>query len=86
MNAQCGTIDYVELGFMARLKSPGWFLPPFLGATLRGALGYILKQTVCQVDHGDCDRCLLKTACAYPIIFEGVPPAERTVMRKYPRP
>lgn len=78
-------LNYVELRFEGRLRDDRQRLPDFLGATLRGALGFILKRIVCQVSHGVCDRCLLKTACPYPVIFEGMPPAERDVMRKYPR-
>ena len=58
-------------------------LPRFLGATLRGALGYLLRLTICQVAHGDCPRCLLQTACAYPAVFEGLAPSDRKIMRKY---
>lgn len=45
-------------------------LPPFLGSTLRGALGHALKQGVCVVDHGDCSRCPIALQCIYPYLFE----------------
>lgn len=45
-------------------------LPPYLGATLRGAFGTALKEVVCTVPHGDCSRCWFREACAYPYIFE----------------
>lgn len=45
-------------------------LPPFLGSTLRGALGHALKQAVCVVDHGDCSRCPIAFQCTYPYLFE----------------
>ena len=77
--------EFVELGFEAELAGSRRTLPPFTGATLRGGFGWLLKQTVCQVSHGNCERCLLKAACPYPAVFEGLPPAERDIMRKYPR-
>lgn len=50
-------------------------LPPFLGSTLRGALGHALKQAVCVVDHNDCSRCPVAPQCVYPRFFETrVPP------------
>jgi hypothetical protein len=76
-------MKYVELGFVAKTRPTDRELPPFLGATLRGALGIVLKQTVCQVAHGMCDECLLRIACPYPMIFEGLAPIERAVMRRY---
>ena len=45
-------------------------LPPFLGSTLRGALGHSLKAIACSVPHGDCGRCLLAERCLYPRLFE----------------
>ena len=54
----------------------------FLGPTLRGAFGFALKDTVCQVSHGQCDRCRLRDCCAYPAVFDGRPPADRTIMRR----
>ncbi len=79
------SVKYGEMHFLARLRDDRSRLPEFLGATLRGALGYILKRTVCQVAHGDCNRCLLSSACPYPLVFEGLPSPDRELMRKYPR-
>jgi len=45
-------------------------LPPYKGSTLRGAFGTVVKDTVCVVDHRDCERCILKSKCAYPYIFD----------------
>ncbi|MCS6886386.1 MAG: CRISPR system precrRNA processing endoribonuclease RAMP protein Cas6 [Acidobacteriota bacterium] len=45
-------------------------LPAFLGSTLRGAFGRALKSVVCIVNHGECQRCIVKTRCIYPYIFE----------------
>lgn len=78
-------MNFVDLNFTAEFIGERQALPPFLGPTLRGAFGYLLKRTVCQVAHGQCDRCLLKNVCPYTVIFEGIPPEGRPVMRKYPR-
>ncbi len=77
-------VNYVEIALVAEFEAPSPDLPPFLGATLRGTLGYLLKRAVCQMAHGRCDRCLLQRACPYPAVFEGLPPSGRTMMRKYP--
>src|SRR2546426_7831856 len=50
-------------------------LPPYLGSTLRGALGHALKDSACVVEHRDCRRCAFVESCAYPYLFETpVPP------------
>jgi hypothetical protein len=77
-------MDYIEITFTAVADHERTLLPPFLGATLRGALGHLLKQATCQVSHGECSRCLLRPVCVYPAVFEGLPPADREWMRKYP--
>lgn len=77
-------LSYCELTFEGKVSDPEQ-LPDFTGIAFRGALGLLLKRAVCQVSHEDCSRCLLLTACPYPAIFEGVPPKDRTIMRKYPR-
>ena len=84
MAGQSDGFQFVELNFSATIADRA-ALPPFLGATLRGALGHLLRKTVCQVAHGDCDRCVLQAACPYPAVFEGRPPVDRDFMRKYPR-
>jgi hypothetical protein len=76
-------VRYIELEFEARLSGERSSLPPFLGPTLRGALGYLLKQTVCQIRGGDCGSCVLQAVCAYPAIFEGIAPQGRKIMRRY---
>jgi len=45
-------------------------LPPFLGATLRGAFGNSLKKVFCIVPHRECQRCWFIEACPYQYIFE----------------
>src|SRR5437016_10692450 len=61
------------------------YLPPYKGSTLRGAFGSVFKETVCFVDHRDCDRCILKLKCAYPYIFDTPIPEGSVRMRKYER-
>jgi CRISPR-associated endoribonuclease Cas6 len=58
-------------------------LPPYKGSTLRGAFGTVFKETVCVVEHRDCDRCILRLKCAYPYIFDTPIPEGSARMRKY---
>lgn len=58
-------------------------LPAYKGSTLRGAFGTVFKETVCVMDHRDCDRCILRLKCAYPYIFETPIPEGSARMRKY---
>lgn len=58
-------------------------LPRYKGSTLRGGFGTAFKQTVCVVEHRDCSRCLLRTTCAYPYVFETPVPDDARRMRKY---
>ena len=60
-------------------------LPPYKGSTLRGAFGTVFKETVCVVEHRDCDRCILKLKCAYPYIFDTPVPEGSARMRRYER-
>lgn len=48
-------------------------LLPFSGSTLRGAFGYILKDTVCihtNTGMRNCDTCIINQSCYYTNIFE----------------
>jgi CRISPR-associated endoribonuclease Cas6 len=58
-------------------------LPPFKGSALRGGFGHAFKETVCVVEHRECPRCLLRTRCAYPYVFDTPVPDGATRMRKY---
>lgn len=75
-------LPFVDIVCTGRVSQPGC-LPEYLGITLRGALGFSLKQTVCHINHRNCDICVLRERCPFPAIFDGVPPADRTFMRKY---
>jgi len=76
-------IGYADLVFAVRYEGAGR-LPAFRGTTLRGALGYALRSTVCGLRRQECTTCLLRNRCAFPNVFEGVAPADRNFMRKYP--
>ncbi|GIX48033.1 MAG: CRISPR-associated protein Cas6 [Candidatus Tectimicrobiota bacterium] len=58
-------------------------LPRYKGSTLRGGFGAVFKDTVCVVEHRDCQRCLLRSRCAYPYVFDTPVPEGATRMRKY---
>jgi CRISPR-associated endoribonuclease Cas6 len=58
-------------------------LPHYKGSTLRGGFGAVFKETVCVVEHHDCQRCLLRARCAYPYVFDTPVPETATRMRKY---
>jgi hypothetical protein len=44
---------------------------PFLGPTVRGLLGYGLRQTCCGHDADDDGRCRMGDTCNYAYLFEG---------------
>lgn len=60
-------LAYLRLHFKARGHLR---LPPYKGSTFRGAFGVSFKRAVCIVQHGECERCLIRTQCAYPYIFD----------------
>lgn len=72
----------LTLHFSARLASADHGLR-YLGPTLRGVFGHVLKSTVCVTPHGVCGNCHVRSACPYARIFEGAAPAGRAVMRRY---
>lgn len=74
---------FVDLTFQVRFQDSG-VLPSYRGTTIRGAFGYTLKKIVCVVPGGQCSNCLLGNRCAFPVVFEGRPPANRSFMTKYP--
>ncbi len=77
-------MQFCELFFTIRFIDAG-HLPTYRGTTIRGAFGYALKKIVCIAGRKDCSQCLLKDRCAFPVVFEGRPPADRLIMRKYPQ-
>ncbi|MFQ5851041.1 MAG: CRISPR system precrRNA processing endoribonuclease RAMP protein Cas6 [Candidatus Binatia bacterium] len=59
-------------------------LPPYKGSTLRGGFGHAFKDAVCVVEHRECERCILRSRCAYPYVFDTVVPENAARLRKYP--
>ena len=86
MDATCPdellALKLLPLRFTLRARTP-LQLPRYKGSTLRGGFGTVFKQTVCVVEHGDCGRCLLRTTCAYPYVFDTPVPHDATRLRKY---
>lgn len=78
-------LSFADLWFEAEVPRAGGVLRGYVGKTLRGALGFALRRTTCHNSRASCDECLLREHCAYAVVFEGVPPAARVVMRKYTR-
>jgi hypothetical protein len=65
-------MHYLDLNFYGNLLEEVSSLPKFLGPTLRGAFGHVFKGIVCQMAHGDCNRCILRSRCPYPLVFDGI--------------
>ncbi|HXQ23466.1 MAG TPA: hypothetical protein VN812_17445, partial [Candidatus Acidoferrales bacterium] len=66
---ELGKLRFARFRFRLRAQT-ALYLPPYKGSTLRGGFGLAFKDAVCVVSHRDCDRCLLRSKCAYPYIFE----------------
>ena len=81
--AQLVPLKFLSLRLHMRADEP-LYLPAYKGSTLRGAFGAMFKDTVCVVPHRDCTRCLLRSHCAYPYVFETPVPDRSTRMRTYP--
>ncbi len=75
-------IAFADINFRIYFLNSG-NLPPFRGATLRGAIGYWLKKVACHAAGISCDECPIAQDCSYSVLFEGCPPAHREIMRKY---
>jgi hypothetical protein len=55
--------------FHITLQDPA-VLPFYKGSTFRGVLGHALKRIICALKRTSCDTCLLKSQCAYALVFE----------------
>ncbi len=66
---ELGKVRFARFRFQLRAQT-GLYLPPYKGSTLRGGFGLAFKDAVCVVAHRDCERCILRSKCAYPYIFE----------------
>ncbi len=60
-------------------------LPRFLGPTLRGGLGHVLRRMVCVTHMPDCAGCLLRFRCAYPVLFQPFAPPAASEGGRYER-
>ncbi len=63
-------LPYLDLHFRLRVHGPVPDLP-FLGPTVRGLLGYGLRQTCCGHDADARGACRLGESCTYAYLFEG---------------
>jgi hypothetical protein len=75
------SLSFLSLRLVVKAVTSLW-LPPFKGSTLHGGFGHAFKETVCVVDHRDCARCLFRTRCTYPYVFDTPVPEGATRMRK----
>ena len=62
-------LDFAQMRLHFQARQP-LRLPPYKGSTFRGAFGIAFKRAVCIVQHGDCARCLVRTQCVYPYVFD----------------
>ncbi|MCF8081199.1 MAG: CRISPR system precrRNA processing endoribonuclease RAMP protein Cas6 [Desulfobacterales bacterium] len=60
---------YGSYSFQCTFRSPAQ-LPAYKGSTFRGAFGWALKSVVCALRRQQCDTCLLRSNCLYPLVFE----------------
>ena len=60
----------LDIHFTIRVEGPAPDLA-FLGPTVRGLLGYGLRQSCCGHDADEQGRCSMGEACAYSYLFEG---------------
>lgn len=61
----------------------GGSLPPYTGSAWRGALGHVLRATVCVTGLQQCEACLLYYSCPYAYVFETPPPPDSDRLRRY---
>jgi hypothetical protein len=54
------------------------------GPTLRGGLGYALRDMACSLGRADCRDCPLACSCPYSYLFESPVPPQAEIMRLYP--
>lgn len=76
------SISQSTIEFSGRFLGAG-AIPPFRGATLRGAFGYHLRFMVCPNFQKKCVDCESRYRCVYSRIFEGTPSENRQIMTRY---
>lgn len=62
-------IKYLRLHFVAEAMDD-CMLAPYLGSTLRGALGHAFRNNSCMSRKSNCNKCMFIKHCAYAYIFE----------------
>ncbi len=68
MNDQSFNISYARFRFTMKAMQD-CMLPPYLGSTLRGAMGVALRNMVCLLPGEDCRKCMHRWQCAYAYIM-----------------
>jgi hypothetical protein len=63
------SLKLIKLNF-ATEATRGAYLPPYLGNTLRGALGQSLYRRNCSRSNGDCSYCSNASGCPYACVFK----------------
>lgn len=56
-------------------------LPRYKGNTLRGGLGYSLKNITCIHRSNICNECLIKKSCVYIYLFDTIRPDNSEILR-----
>ena len=62
-------LKYLEVGVHGIDLKPPY---PFIGSTIRGALGYALRQVRCPYIGVNCEECGISERCVYNDFFENV--------------
>lgn len=68
MNKPEFRITYARFRFIMEAEED-CLMPPYMGSTLRGAMGHALRQMTCVIPHGDCKACMHRWQCAYAYIM-----------------
>lgn len=68
MNNKDFSLPYARFRFTMEASEDA-VLPPYLGSTLRGAMGHALRQMVCLLPGEDCTRCMHRWQCAFVYIM-----------------
>ncbi|MDR1639700.1 MAG: CRISPR system precrRNA processing endoribonuclease RAMP protein Cas6 [Clostridiales bacterium] len=63
------SLKLIKLNFAAK-ATRGAYLPPYLGNSLRGALGQSLYRRNCIRPGGDCSYCSKASTCPYSCVFK----------------
>ncbi|MDG5816165.1 CRISPR system precrRNA processing endoribonuclease RAMP protein Cas6 [Chitinispirillales bacterium ANBcel5] len=84
MNISKNTLQVPFTRVLVTLElSSGRPVSHFPETTLKGGIGYTLKELVCLTGAKTCDNCMLNASCAYAFLFETPPPPDAPRMKKY---